>query len=192
MNLPNWISIFRILCIPLFIGTLAYYSPDQDHLRLVALAVFLIAVISDAVDGYIARTRHLKTRLGSFIDPLADKLLLTSSFICLAVAHNIPPAFRLPLWVPILFISRDVILVIGAALVHIVTGDLKIAPSPLGKLTTFFQMATVIMVLLQGRPALSVCYVAAFFTIVSGFEYLLKGSRLLSANGTNHQGARVA
>jgi len=187
MNLPNWISIFRIILVPLFIGTIAYYNPGKDYLRFVALLIFLTAVISDGIDGYIARTQKLKTRLGSFLDPIADKLLLSTSFITLALVHNFQLEIRLPLWIPILVISRDVILVLGSFLIHVITGDLKISPSIPGKLTTVFQMGTIICVLLQFGYSHIVWNIAAFFTIISGFDYIIKGSRLLSNNVQNHK-----
>ncbi len=187
MNLANWISIFRIILIPFFIGAIAYYRPEKDFLRYVALTIFLVAVISDGVDGYIARTKKLKTRLGSFIDPIADKLLLSSSFITLALAHNLPQAIKLPIWVPILVISRDIILVLGCLLIHVITGDLKMNPSFLGKLTTFFQMITIICVLLQFPFSYLVWNIAAFFTIVSGFDYILRGNNFINNNNLrNH------
>lgn len=182
MNLPNWISIFRIILIPLFISSIVYYHPEKDFLRYLAILIFFIAVISDGVDGYIARTRKLKTKLGSFLDPLADKLLLSSSFITLALAHNIPLVIRLPVWMPILVISRDIILVIGSTLVYIISGDLKISPSYWGKLTTFFQMGTIISILLQFKYSFIIWNIAAFFTLVSGFDYIYKSSRLLNNN----------
>ena len=187
MNLANWISIFRILLVPVFIGTIVYYGPDREYLRAVSLMIFLLAVVSDGVDGFIARTRSQKTRLGSFLDPMADKLLLSSSFITLALAHNLPFDIRLPLWIPILVISRDVILALGSFLIFIITQDLKIVPSFLGKLTTFFQMSTIIAVLLQYKFSYGVWNVAAFFTVVSGFDYLVRGTRVLGAyNAHNH------
>ncbi|MDD5747093.1 MAG: CDP-alcohol phosphatidyltransferase family protein, partial [Candidatus Omnitrophica bacterium] len=149
MNLANWISVIRILLIPFFISAVVYYSPEKDFLRFVALGIFLVAVISDGIDGYIARTRKMKTRLGSFLDPMADKLLLSASFVTLAVADNMSMVIPLPFWMPILVISRDIILTLGALLVYVINGDLKITPSPMGKMTTFFQMSTIVSVLLQ-------------------------------------------
>ncbi|MFH1459236.1 MAG: CDP-diacylglycerol--glycerol-3-phosphate 3-phosphatidyltransferase [Candidatus Omnitrophota bacterium] len=181
MNLANWISIFRIILIPIFISTIVYYSPGKDYLRFLALIIFVTAVLSDGIDGYIARTKKLKTRLGSFLDPLADKLLLSSSFITLALAHNIPLEIRLPLWVPILVLSRDIILTLGSLLIHVITGDLKITPSILGKLTTFFQMVTIVCILLQYHFSFIVWHIAVFFTIVSGFDYIIKGNKIISA-----------
>ncbi len=191
MNLANWISIFRILMVPVFIGTIVYYDPQREYLRSAALLIFFLAVISDGVDGFIARTRSQKTRLGSFLDPMADKLLLSSSFITLALAHNLQFDIRLPLWIPILVISRDVILALGSFLIFIITQDLKIVPSLLGKATTFFQMTSIIAVLLQWRFSPLLWNTAAFFTVVSGFDYILRGTRLLGAyNAHNHNSLR--
>ncbi|MCP4649858.1 MAG: CDP-diacylglycerol--glycerol-3-phosphate 3-phosphatidyltransferase [PVC group bacterium] len=182
MNIANWISIFRIILIPFFISAVVYYSPDKDYLRYVALSIFLLAVISDGIDGYIARTKKLKTVLGSFLDPMADKLLLSSSFITLSLANNIPLEIRLPLWVPILFISRDIILMLGSFLIHVITGKLTISPSILGKLTTLFQMATIIFILLQLPFSFWIWNTAVFFTVVSCFDYILKGNKQLNNN----------
>ncbi len=163
-----------------------YYSPEKDYLRYISLVIFFAAVISDGVDGYIARTRRLQTRLGSFLDPLADKLLLSASFITMAATHEIPTAIRLPIWIAILVVSRDIILTMGSLLVHVLTGNLKITPSFLGKLTTVFQMFTIICILLQLPFSFLIWDIAAFFTIASGFDYIYKGSKLLSKAGINH------
>jgi len=187
MNVPNWISIVRIILIPFFVGSVVYFSPEKEYLRWVALSIFSVAVFSDALDGYIARTQKLKTQLGSFLDPLADKLLLSVSFVTLALAHNIPLEIRLPLWVPILVISRDIILCLGSLLIHVVTGKLKITPSILGKSTTFFQMLTIISVLLEFKFSFLIWDVAVFFTVISGLDYIWKGSKVLGENNSqNH------
>ncbi|MBI4845421.1 MAG: CDP-diacylglycerol--glycerol-3-phosphate 3-phosphatidyltransferase [Candidatus Omnitrophica bacterium] len=185
MNIPNWISIFRIILIPFFIGSIVYYTPEKDFLRFIALAIFFIAVVSDGLDGYIARTRKVKTKLGSFLDPMADKLLLSSSFITLALANNIPLQIKLPMWISILVISRDIILSLGSLLIHVITGNLKISPSFLGKFTTFFQMVTIIGILLQFRFVFVIWDIAVFFTIVSGIDYILKGTKMLNAANIN-------
>jgi len=186
MNLANWISILRIILIPFFISSIVYYAPGKEYLRYLSLVIFISAVISDGIDGYIARRKKLKTRLGSFLDPMADKLLLSLSFITLALAHNIPLEIRLPLWIPILVISRDVILVLGSLLIHLITGDLKITPSRLGKLTTFFQMSTIICILLQFKFSFLIWNIAAFFTVISGIDYIRKGSKILNGFNAEH------
>src|SRR3989338_7065868 len=83
LSFANKVTIVRILTVPFFIATVLYYAPERDYLRLAALCIFLVAVISDVIDGYIARTWKEKTKAGAILDPLADKLLLISAFICL-------------------------------------------------------------------------------------------------------------
>jgi len=88
LNFANKITIARIIAVPIFIGTVLYYSKQNDFLRFVSLGVFLFAVISDVFDGYIARTRNQKTKAGAILDPLADKFLLISAFVCLFYKGN--------------------------------------------------------------------------------------------------------
>ncbi len=180
MNIANWISIFRIILIPFFLGSIIYCTPERDYLRFIAIAIFFTAVLSDFVDGYIARTKSMMTRIGSFLDPLADKLLLSSSFIVLAFANSDFFEIMLPVWVLILFISRDIILALGSLIIHIMTGKLKIEPSIWGKLTTVLQMATVICILLQFEISFLLWDLAAFVTVGSGLDYLYKGNKLLN------------
>jgi len=182
MGLANKLSIFRILLIPFFIIVLAYYKKEYDVLRWVALGIFLLAMASDALDGYVARRWHEKTALGSFLDPLADKLLLTSAFVCLYINSEL--SIRLPKWVPIVVISRDAILLLGSAIVYLLKNSLEVNPTVTGKLTTFFQMSTVVAVLLQFKFSFIIWSVMMFFTIFSGLDYIVKGSRLF--NGGNN------
>lgn len=180
MNLANKISIFRILLTPFFVLSIMYYRPEQDFLRFIALGIFSLGVISDGVDGYIARIGHQKSRLGILLDPMADKLLLMTVFICLSMANNLPAHLRLPPWVPIVVISRDIIIVLGAAIIYLITSDLQIAPSWLGKLTTFFQMSTIIAVLTQYKYSPFILNIAMLFTVISGIDYIRRGSKLLN------------
>lgn len=180
MNLANRISILRILLVPFFILCLIYYTPDKEILRWAALFIFSIAVVTDAVDGYVARIFGQKTTLGSFLDPLADKFLLISAFICLTLVDFFPLHLKLPAWVLIIVISRDVIIVLGTILIYIITQHIEIIPSRLGKVATFFQMITIISLLLQFKHSPILWSVAMFFTIVSGINYIRRGSRLLN------------
>ncbi len=174
MNLANKITIARIILIPFFIASIVYSKPY------LALAFFMLAVISDGVDGMIARALKQKTELGTILDPMADKLLLLSAYICLAVAVNIP--IKLPAYVTIVVISRDVIIVLGSITVYLITGDLKVSPSVAGKITTFFQMMTIASVLVQFKYSYMVWNTAVILTFVSGMDYIIKGSRLFSEN----------
>ncbi len=176
MHLANKLSVFRILLVPVFIATIMYYTPEKDFLRLVAIAIFLLAIFSDALDGYIARVKGERTELGRFLDPLADKLLLISVFICLSIVKALPPQFKLAPWVVIIVISRDTIIVLGAAIIYMVNGKLNITPTILGKITTSLQMMTVLALLLQLRIFLPVMYVMVFFTVLSGLDYIRIGS----------------
>ncbi len=182
MNLANKISITRILLIPFFVAAIIYYTPEKDFLRFVALALFMLGVFSDALDGYIARTMNQKTVLGSYIDPIADKLLLLTAFVCLSMVNNFTKDFRLPPWVLLTVISRDAIIVLGSIVIYMMKGRLEVVPSRLGKATTFFQMFTVISVLLHFRYSYIVWIMAAVFTVLSGMGYIRRGSLLLSEN----------
>jgi len=179
MNLANRISITRIILIPFFIAAVVY-----AHMT-VALVIFMVAVLTDAVDGFIARTRNQKTQLGIILDPIADKLLLTSAYICLSVVRSIPDPVRLPAYVPIIVISRDCLIIIGSLVVYMIKGDLKVSPSVVGKITTFFQMMTIICVLVKFEYSFIVWTVTIALTTISGIGYLLHGSRLLNEN-QNH------
>ena len=178
VNLANKISIARIILIPFFIASIVYNRIE------IALALFILAVISDGVDGFIARSLDQKTKLGTILDPLADKMLLLSAYICLSIASSIPSSLRLPPYVPIIVISRDAIIVLGSIMIHIITGDLKVAPSAWGKITTFFQMMTIVSVLTKFNYPYIVWNVTAALTVVSGIGYVMKGSRILSENHT--------
>ena len=174
MNLANQITILRILLIPFFISFILYSKWE------LALLVFIIAAISDAVDGYIARTIKDKTKLGKVLDPIADKLLILSAFICLSVAKQLSPSVKPPLYVPITIISRDAIIVLGAVLIYFVKGDLVVKPTLISKITTFFQMATVIGILLRFPLSPLLWNIAVGFTICSGVDYVIRGSRYLN------------
>ena len=179
-NLANKLSIFRILLIPLFVGSIMYYTPEKDFLRLVAIGIFLLAILSDALDGYIARVKGERSKLGVFLDPLADKLLLITVFICLSIVKTLPPEYKLAPWVVIIVISRDAIIVLGSAIIYMINGKLNISPTILGKITTFLQMVTVLALLLQLKIFSPIMYAMIFFTVLSGLDYIRIGSRLFN------------
>ena len=182
MNLANKISITRILLIPFFVAAIIYYSPEKDFLRFVALGIFVLGVISDGLDGYIARTKNQKTVLGAYLDPIADKLLLVTAFLCLALASKFPGSYRLPAWVVLVIISRDSIIVLGSVIIYVIKGKLEVTPSKLGKATTFLQMFVVMSVLMHFRYSFIIWNLAIVFTILSGIGYIRRGSILLSDN----------
>lgn len=181
MNIPNNISLFRVLLVPLFVIFLSYYSPERDFFYWASVSVFLLACATDGVDGYLARKLNQKTTLGSYLDPIADKLLLLSGFLSLTLMSNLPPSMRIPAWVTVPVIARDMIILIGSAIIFLLTGKLKVEPLFIGKFTTVFQMLTLFFSLVNApeptRFLLFVCTVT--LTVLSGARYIQTGERLL-------------
>lgn len=175
MNIPNSLTILRILLVPVYIGLLVYEQFDQ------ALIVLLVAGITDALDGTIARAANQRTRLGAFLDPLADKLLLTSGFITLSTIHVIPS------WVTIVIVSRDAMLLLGTAVAQFTETPLDITPSFLGKGTTFLQLCYVVLVIflssrhMEHEILTPLLFGMIIFTVSSGFHYLYRGYRHASS-----------
>lgn len=176
MNFANKISSFRILTVPFFIASLMYYSPERPYLRFIALAIFILAVVSDAVDGYIARKSQQQSPAGLILDPLGDKLLLMSSFICL---YFISFQIKFPLFVILIVISRDLIILLGAMVIFMVKQKINISPTKWGKLTTTFQMTAVLSVLLQLTISPFFWWIAVIFTVISGIDYIMRGFKIL-------------
>ncbi len=179
MNFANKISTFRILSVPFFVASMVYYSPGRDYLRFLALFIFLLGVISDAVDGYIARKSKQYSKAGLILDPLGDKLLLMSAFICLSLIPEYPLKF--PLWVTLVVISRDVIILLGAVIIYMLKQTIDVSPTHWGKLTTTFQMSAVISVFLKLDFAYMFWWLAVLFTIISGIDYIKRGFKTLYA-----------
>ena len=171
MNLPNKLTILRICLIPFFV--LCVKMPSTG-MQIAAVAIYVVACATDALDGHIARSRGLVTNFGKFMDPIADKLLVMSAMIVLTAQH------RMPDWVCILMLARE-FLVSGFRLVAVENG-VVIAAGPLGKLKTVFQMVSTIALMLFVRVegpggALSVVavvlmYIALALTVVSGADYI--------------------
>lgn len=185
MNIANKVSTFRILSVPFFISCMAYYAPERDYLRSIALFIFLLAVISDAIDGYLARKSKQKSNVGHMLDPLADKLLLISAFICLYLVKDFPAGVSFPLWVVLIVISRDAIILLGAIVIYMVRQKIDIWPTKWGKLTTVFQMSAALGVLMQFRFSYLLMIVAVIFTVVSGIDYIHRGFKVLYALDNN-------
>lgn len=180
MTLANRLSIFRILSTPFFVAALIYYNPERDYLRWVALGIFCLAALSDPLDGFVARRLKQKTTFGAIIDPLADKILLIAAFITVASLKTSPSGLKLPTWVPIIVISRDAIIFLGVTLIYTIKKEIKILPTMLGKLTTFFQMLTIVFVIAHFKFASFIWTLAVIFTVVSGIQYIMRGTKILS------------
>jgi len=182
MNLTfaNKVTIGRILTIPFFIVTILYYTPEKEYQRYLALGIFFIAVITDAVDGYIARTHRQKTKAGAILDPLADKLLLISAFLSLYKVGHLLGGITFPLWFVLAVISRDIILLIGSMIIYIIKRRLEVSPTQWGKATTCFQIFCIFGVLLQWNFSPLLWYAAATLTIISGLGYIRSGIKVLN------------
>ena len=168
--MSNLITLLRILIVPFFLSTLLYYSPEKDYLRLWAFGLFLIGSLTDAVDGLFARLRKETTRLGQFLDPVADKLLVLSGYLGLLFAKNFP--LLPPLWVIVTIVFRDLILVGGLTVLFTSGSAIEVRPNFLGKLTTGFQMATLLSILLLLPGSTWLWNFTALLTIASGFSYV--------------------
>ena len=173
-----------MLLVAVFVSLLVYYSSEKPYFLPLSAAVFALACVTDALDGYLARQLDQRTTLGSYIDPIADKLLLVSGFLSLSLIPDLPAAVHIPAWVTIPVITRDMIILIGSVMIFVTTGHLKAQPLFIGKLTTVFQMMTLFFSLVsapvQVRSILFI--VTVFLTIASGVQYIRIGGRLFQAS----------
>ncbi|MBM4288468.1 MAG: CDP-diacylglycerol--glycerol-3-phosphate 3-phosphatidyltransferase [Deltaproteobacteria bacterium] len=178
VTIPNIISMVRILATPLFI----IFLLQNDYGK--AMAVFVLAGLSDLVDGYIARNFKQKSPLGAFLDPLADKLLMTASYLTLGYFEKIPA------WLTVVVISRDVVIIGGVIILKLFEIEFRIKPARVSKWATATQIITVFLALLQEliplHPwvLLASCWLTTYFTVASGLVYLNKGMRLLNGSPT--------
>ncbi len=176
MNLPNKLTVTRVILIPFFVFALLYQGGENQTFRWVAAAVFIVASLTDLLDGKIARKYNLVTNFGKFMDPLADKLLVCSALICLIELR------QLPAWMVIIIISREFI-ISGFRLVASDNG-IVIAASYWGKFKTTFQMIAVIL-LIVNLPTLTLItnlcvWAALVLTVVSLVDYLFKNHKVLT------------
>lgn len=178
MTFATQITLVRIFLIPVFVLCAVYYGRSVEEgaaveaWRYAAIGAFLLASVSDAFDGWVARRFNQMSRLGAVLDPLADKGLLLSAIITLSVS---PWNYALPLWFPVLVIARDVVIVTGCVVVRFVTDDLEVRPSWTGKAATALQMVAVAWVMLQIPHNEVSVWAAGVFTLVSGIDYVIRG-----------------
>ncbi|HEY3380377.1 MAG TPA: CDP-alcohol phosphatidyltransferase family protein [Vicinamibacterales bacterium] len=188
LTLANQLTLLRMLLIPAFVILVVYGRPGW------ALVVFGVAGITDGLDGLIARRTGQKTSLGAFLDPMADKLLLVTTFIVLTVPGT-DLVNRFPLWLTILIISRDVVIVLTVAIVTIVMGPRTFRPSLYGKAATAVYLVSCVVVMwfnYLGRPSVLVdagIWTSCGITLISGFHYIAHASRIInersSSSGTS-------
>ncbi len=172
LNLANCLTLFRILTIPIFLEFLAY------HFYWEALLVFAVGGFTDFFDGYVARRMNQQTALGAYLDPVADKLLVITSFVMLGSIGGIP------IWLTVVVVARDVLIVLGYAIIYVLVDErLQVRPSLIGKWSTTLQLLTLAVALLMLHdPRLISDWVlnafiaaSALATVISGFQYLYRG-----------------
>ncbi|HVF54864.1 MAG TPA: CDP-alcohol phosphatidyltransferase family protein [Pyrinomonadaceae bacterium] len=194
VTLPNLLTVFRLVLIPVFVTALYYQQFDW------ALAVFVVAGLTDGLDGLLARRFNQGSQLGQILDPIADKLLLVTSFITLSLPSIMEPSalvqphprhLPVPFWVTAAVISRDIFIIVGAAAINVVTGFRGFRPSRLGKANTVVQIAAIVAILVAARfpplrGYLPTVYTTVFtFAVISGAHYVFWASKLL---GEDRQG----
>jgi len=181
MNLPNLITILRILLTPLLVIFLMQGNFTQ------ALLVFVAAGISDGVDGFLARLLRQKTVLGAYIDPIADKLLINASHVTLAILGIMPS------WMAVLVVSRDIIIIAGIGILALNERPLEIKPTFDSKTTTLLQLICICFFLAHEHLVAFhhweplVLILAAGFTIISGLRYIAMGLQILGQANGNHE-----
>lgn len=177
MNIPNFLSLLRIILVPVIVIFLIQESYSK------ALIVFVVAGLTDALDGAVARMFNKQTELGSYLDPLADKILLSTSFIALAIFGLIPS------WLAVIVISRDFIILLGIATLSMMSVTYEIQPVFVSKVTTILQIATVFFALLIKANTFAMerydliiilSWLTALFTIISGLIYIIKGIKYIN------------
>ncbi|PYS88402.1 MAG: CDP-alcohol phosphatidyltransferase family protein [Acidobacteria bacterium] len=185
ITLPNFLTVIRMVLIPVFVTLLVYQRYGW------ALFVFVAAGVTDGLDGLLARNLKQGSELGRILDPIADKLMLVTAFIALSqhnlLPHPLPRHFPIPFWVTAAVISRDIFIIVGAAAINIVTGFRGFRPSLLGKASTVVQVCAIILVLVAVHVpwvsgyVLPTVYATVFLlAIASGIHYVFHASRLLN------------
>lgn len=177
LTIPNLLSILRMGLIPWFVVAVLDGRSSQ------AFWVFVVAGITDALDGFIARFWKQQSVLGAYLDPMADKLLLVTAYVVLSIP-GLRSGFVIPSWVTALVITRDVVIVVVALILYLAQGVSRFPPTPLSKLNTGTQVGAVILVLLSARwseleiTATIAVYLVAVLTLGSGIEYIYRANRM--------------
>jgi cardiolipin synthase len=177
-TVPNQITLLRLGFIPIFLILISYEEYKW------ALVILVVAALTDGIDGLLARKLNQRSALGAYLDPIADKLLLSSSFVVLAMAKKVA------WWLTLMVLSRDVLLLIVAAVIILISGYRPFPPSIYGKFTTFFQIVFVFSVVLAAaypypyweRVNNGLIYTVTAFTVFSGFHYSFEVTRRMSAS----------
>lgn len=176
MTIPNLLTFFRILLIPIFLTVITFYTKETEYLRYVGFAICVIAIITDLSDGYIARKFNLCSELGARLDPLADKLAVNLGLAF--IASNTSFDYPIPLWFPPLVLFRDTVIVVGTYLISKKLTQVKVAPRFWGKITSFILSLYIAIILLQIEIlVLFFLILSTLLTLLSLFDYLWVGIR---------------
>ena len=197
MTTANKITVVRIVMIPAFVTMAIYYGESikrgqpLEWQRFAAITIFILAALSDGLDGYVARRYNQRSKLGIILDPIADKGLLLSGIITLSLTNwseMDADTGKFPVWFPVLVISRDAILLVGTLVLYLLNGKVHVKPHWTGKVATVLQMVAIGWVMLQLLviPLLYVVLAAGVFTLISGIIYVADGVRQLQAEGHAH------
>ncbi len=173
MTLATRITLFRLCLVPVFCYCIYQYTGDAAWFRYAAVTIYVIAAVSDLVDGYIARNWNQQTALGTRLDPTADKLMINLGFIFMAANPEMEP--HLPKWFPVAILARDMILVLGAHLIYKVYTRVEIAPRVTGKVNTFFQIVCMVSFLTAAPFAPWVMWATFGAGVVSLVDYITVG-----------------
>jgi cardiolipin synthase (CMP-forming) len=185
VTVPNILTVFRMVLIPVFVSLLFYQR------FILALSIFILAGLTDGLDGLLARRFDQRSQLGTILDPIADKLMLVTAFIVLSMRsvfpQPVPSHLPVPFWVTVAVISRDVFIIVGAAAINIVTGFRGFRPSLLGKVNTTVQIVAIGIIMFAASIPygtgyyLPTLYAAVFaFAVLSGAHYVFFVSKLLN------------
>lgn len=199
LTLANQITILRILLIfPFVICLLNTGNPDYGYwIRWVGVLIFIIMAVSDALDGYLARKHKQVTALGAFLDPMADKLMITCASLILSVEHTAIEGFLVPLAVVVLIIGKDILLLLGFIITFLLTDQVHIRPVWAGKTSTFLQIIMVFSILIGPEATLwmgiwpsvvaVICWATGFCAMVATFVYIYHGIQYIEAFGKTEQ-----
>lgn len=182
LNLANQITIGRIVLNPIILIAVVYASPDSHITKYLAFGLFVIAALTDALDGWIARNRNQVSTLGSILDPFADKLLILSVIVALQVSPHY--LYKLPDWVFLVIIFRDGLMIATILIFLIMKEPLKIKPNQLGKVTTVLQMVTVGLLLLECETVIYLAILTGIITGISGIVYFFSKLGGITHNGS--------
>ncbi len=173
MTTANKITLSRLVLLPVFLYCIFGYGPEREALRTAALFIYVLAALSDLIDGWYARRFNQSSRLGKRLDPLADKLLINLGYVFVAANPHFSPG--VPLWAPPLFLARDVYIVLGAYFINERYGPFKVAPRLSGKTTTALQMAAMVSVLASLRLTYPLLFGALAASAWSAVDYFIAG-----------------